>query len=417
MPEIPFFRNEKGLLLSPWSGKHVAMKIHYHLIFFIALVMQGCGLSPASSDGGVKFVSSSRELALGKENYQPLIQAQGGAYTADPSLNRYVQEVGHSLARSGDRVELPYEFTVLNDSVPNAWSLPGGKIGINRGLLVELDSEGELAAVLGHEIAHATARHVVKRMEKQFVFGALLQVFSAVGVGGVAIGSAALGVDLVSAKFSRNDETEADRLGMRYMSRAGYDPEGAVELQKMFVRLNEEKGSNWADGLFASHPPSPKRVEANKKFLLELPRSGKVGRQEYSTALAALKKDQEAYRLIDAGEKLLEKKQASEALASAKKAALIAPREPKAFSLMGRAEYHLGRNDQAIQSLSHALQLHNGYFFDHYSRAVVHYDMGNYAEAHTDAQNSVALFETSDTKSLLAKVSRKLNPERRATRR
>ena len=83
---------------------------------------------------------------------------QGGAYVVDPELNRYVREVGARLARASDRA-LPYEFVVLNNSTPNAWALPGGKIAVNRGLLVELDNEAELAAVLGHEIVHAAARH------------------------------------------------------------------------------------------------------------------------------------------------------------------------------------------------------------------------------------------------------------------
>jgi predicted Zn-dependent protease len=95
---------------------------------------------------------------------------QGGDYSLDPALTAYVAGVGQKLAAVSDRA-LPYEFVVLNSSVPNAWALPGGKIAVNRGLLMELQSEAELAAVLGHEIVHAAARHGALAMQR----GILLQ--------------------------------------------------------------------------------------------------------------------------------------------------------------------------------------------------------------------------------------------------
>ena len=98
---------------------------------------------------------------MGSQNYGPARQSQGGDYFIDPELTAYVQSVGNKLAAVSDR-KLPYEYTVLNDSVPNAWAMPGGKIAFNRGLLYELNSEAELAAVMGHEMVHAAARHGAK---------------------------------------------------------------------------------------------------------------------------------------------------------------------------------------------------------------------------------------------------------------
>ena len=134
------------------------------------VLFAGCATNPVTGEKDFMLVSESQELSIGKQNYSPLRQAQGGDYVADPQLQAYVDEVGQKLAAVSDR-KLPYEFHVINNSVPNAWALPGGKIAINRGLLVELDSEAELAAVLGHEVTHAAAKHSAQQMSR----GMLLQ--------------------------------------------------------------------------------------------------------------------------------------------------------------------------------------------------------------------------------------------------
>src|SRR5678816_2828718 len=140
----------------------------------LVAALSGCGTNPVSGAKEVQFVSESQEIAIGTENYGPSRQMQGGDYVVDPSVTAYVQSVGERLAQVSDR-KLPYEFVVINDSVPNAWALPGGKIAVNRGLLTELASEAELAAVLGHEITHAAARHGAKSMERDaFTQGALV---------------------------------------------------------------------------------------------------------------------------------------------------------------------------------------------------------------------------------------------------
>ena len=156
-------------------------------------------------------------------------QRQGGDYLADPEVQNYVREVGNKLAAVSDR-ELPYEFHVVNDGTPNAWALPGGKIAIHRGLLTELKSEAELAAVLGHEIVHAAAKHGAKNIQR----GVLLQ--STVALAGVATRDSdyaryaelgvGLGAALISTKYGRDAERESDLYGMNYMHRAGYDPMG-----------------------------------------------------------------------------------------------------------------------------------------------------------------------------------------------
>jgi predicted Zn-dependent protease len=193
------------------------------LLAVVGILSGGCAVNPVTGKNEVAFVPESQELAIGSKNYAPYRQAQGGDYVTEPELTRYVRGVGDRLAAVSDR-KLPYEFSILNDSSPNAWALPGGKISINRGLLVELRSEAELAAVLAHEIVHAAARHSAQSMERGvFLQGALIAAGVALGDTGyrdLGMLGANLGAQLTNQKFGRDDESEADLYGMRYMARA-----------------------------------------------------------------------------------------------------------------------------------------------------------------------------------------------------
>jgi predicted Zn-dependent protease len=134
-------------------------------VFIVILALAGCAVNPVTGERDLILVSGQQELAMGAQNYAPMQQSQGGEYDVDPALTAYVRSVGMKVANASG-VDLPYEFVVLNNSVPNAWALPGGKIAINRGLLTEMNSEAELAAVLGHEVVHAAARHSAQQQSR-----------------------------------------------------------------------------------------------------------------------------------------------------------------------------------------------------------------------------------------------------------
>src|SRR5690625_4608112 len=120
--------------------------------------LTACAVNPVTGERGLNFYGEDWELEVGEQQYAPMRQSQGGDFVLDAGLVDYVQSVGQRVASEADRT-LPYEFHVINSSVPNAWALPAGKIVVNRGLLTELGSEAELAAVLGHEVTHAAASH------------------------------------------------------------------------------------------------------------------------------------------------------------------------------------------------------------------------------------------------------------------
>ncbi|MCH8073465.1 MAG: M48 family metallopeptidase, partial [Proteobacteria bacterium] len=234
--------------------------------------VSACAINPVTGQREFTMVSEAQEIQLGTDNYGYMQQAGGGEYDVDPELTEYVRGVGERLVAASQQLSfterhLPYEFAVLNSSVPNAWALPGGKLAINRGLLTELNSEAELAAVLGHEIVHAAARHSAKQMERSTwlqigVIGTAILTGDS-GYSDLAVGGANVGAQLLSQSYGRNAELQSDEYGMRYMSEAGYDPQGAIALQQTFVRLSEDRATDWLSGLFASHPPSQERVEAN----------------------------------------------------------------------------------------------------------------------------------------------------------
>ena len=134
-------------------------------ILSLCLFITGCSVNPVTGKRNLNFMSEDWENKVGAEMYAPMRQSQGGDFILDPELTSYIQAVGGRLAAQSSR-ELPFEFNIINDSVPNAWALPGGKIVVNRGLLTELQSEAELAAVLGHEIVHADAAHGARGQSK-----------------------------------------------------------------------------------------------------------------------------------------------------------------------------------------------------------------------------------------------------------
>lgn len=322
----------------------------------------GCSVNPVTGEKQLSLISESQELALGAEQYTPTQQTQGGRFYIDPELSIYIRDVGQKLARVSDRPDLPYEFVVLNSSVPNAWALPGGKIAINRGLLAELDDEAQLASVLGHEIVHAAARHSVQRMQQGMLISA-----GVAGLGfalsdnewaGLIMGGAAVGAQLALAQYSQGDELESDSYGIRYMKEAGYDPQAAVELQELFLRLSEGRQSGWLDGLFATHPPSAKRVQENQKLVEKVGAGGYRGEEIYQRRISTIKKLKPAYDAHDKAMKLASEGEFKAALEQIDKAIKLESREAMFFALRGRIHSSMDNPDRAKADFDKAVSLY-----------------------------------------------------------
>jgi predicted Zn-dependent protease len=230
-------------------------------ILVAGLAMAACAVNPATGKRQFVLISEQQEIAMGMEN-DKAISAQLGIYE-DPDLQAYVQRLGTRLAADSERPELDWTFRVVDDPIVNAFALPGGYIYVTRGILAHLDNEAALASVIGHEIGHVTARHSVSQISK----AQLAQI----GLMGATIAApdkmqqfgqlAQVGMELLFLKYSRDDERQADDLGLRYLVRGEYDPRPMPEVFDMLARVGEAAGAGGVPAWAATHPRPENRSE------------------------------------------------------------------------------------------------------------------------------------------------------------
>ncbi len=387
------------------------MKNILTILCFVSLAT-GCATNPVTGKTELMLVGEDTEIGIGQQQYVPAQQSQGGQYVVDEKLTAYVSSVGHKLAAVSDR-DLPYEFVVLNNSVPNAWALPGGKIAINRGLLLSLENEAELAAVLGHEIVHSAARHGAKAMERNMLYQGALLVTSVASsdsdYSNYIVGGAQLGAQLLTQGYSRGAELEADHIGMEYMARAGYDPHGAVTLQEKFLALSNGKSPGWLEGLFASHPPSAERVQLNKenepRIMAEKGRMDwKLGAAEYRNKLAYLTSKADAYKAFDQAA-ALQKEEPATALARLSQAISIEPNEPRFYGLKADILFRQAKYGDAIPAYDQALARHANYYQYYLGRGLAYSKLGDRVKARADLERSIQLLPTAMAMNELGNLS------------
>lgn len=398
--------------MSPSSILKV-QKIELNALILLGFIsLGGCVTNPVTGQAEVGFVSTAQQIAIGEQQYVPAQQMQGGQYVVDPELSEYVTEVGMRVAVFSN-IDLPYEFVILNSSVPNAWALPGGKMAINRGLLVELRNEAELAAVLGHEVVHAAARHGAKQMER----GMLLQgalVATAIGVQGSAVGnsvmqSAQMAASLVNTKYGRDAEREADYYGTRMLAQAGYDPYAAVTLQETFLKLSDGREPSWLEGMLASHPASSERVE-NNRGLVETLRSegfsgGEYGSDRYERAVRTIRADKEAYAKADQARQAFREGNSDEALELVEAALAMQNAEPTFHALRGDIRYEQGRFGDAIINYNRAIERDDGFYGHYLGRGMSYVAQGERGQAKADLNASVELLPTTIAYLELGKIA------------
>ncbi|MCC6317336.1 MAG: M48 family metalloprotease [Gemmatimonadaceae bacterium] len=228
----------------------------------LGVALLSCATNPVTGRRELSLVSESQEIQMGLQAAKEAA-VQMGVYP-DSQLQRYVSSLGMPLARSSERPSLPWSFTVIDDPMVNAFALPGGPVFVTRGILAYMNSEAQLVSVLGHEIGHITARHSVNQMSRAQLaqiglVGAMIAAPELQQFGN--LGSQALGVMFM--KFGRDDETQSDDLGFRYMTAASYDP---AEMAEMFRTLERTSaGSERAPEWLSTHPDPGNRVEKTRE--------------------------------------------------------------------------------------------------------------------------------------------------------
>ncbi len=292
----------------------------------------GCATSPVTGRPQLMLMSEDREIQIDKQNSPHQFSADYGKIQ-DKALNDYVNQTGKKMAARTHRTHMPYSFRVVNANYVNAYAFPGGSIACTRGILLSLENEAELAALLGHELGHVNARHSAQQMSKGILIQAVVGGFSALaGTQGAAYSQLAselgmFGVGALLASYSRDNEREADALGMDYMFRARYSPKGMIGLMDMLKGLSRRKPSI-IELMFATHPMSEERYQTavensrskyNSAEILPLHRERYM---DHTAKLRTLKPDIEK---MQEGEKEMMQKKFSIAEAYFEKALKLAP--------------------------------------------------------------------------------------------
>lgn len=258
------------------------MKIRQIIAFSLLAITVACAVNPATGRREFMLVSEEEEIQMGREADPQVVAAFGLA--GDEELRAYVSDIGQELAAVSERPDLPWAFKVVDDASVNAFALPGGFIYVTRGILAHFDSEAELAGVLGHEIGHVTARHSASQISRQ----QLQQI--GIGVGMIASetfreygGIAVAGIQLMNLSYSRDDELQADRLGLRYMSRISYDPDALLGVFEMLASVSGSGEGGRAPEWSMTHPYPENREQQLRETIAEtgVSREGTVARAEY----------------------------------------------------------------------------------------------------------------------------------------
>jgi predicted Zn-dependent protease len=227
-----------------------------------AVVLSGCAVSPVSGERILVGMAERDELTVDRTMAAHQFSLDMGAIQ-DPKVNAYVTEVGERLQRNTHRKSMPYNYRVVNANYLNAYTFPGGSMALTRGIMIELQSEAELAGVLGHELGHVNARHAAQRQGQALLAAVALATVEAATRDSrnrelVGIGSQ-LGASVLLASYSREFEREADSLGQEYLARADYPAAAMVMVHEMLVRTEKEK-PGLLETMFSSHPMSAERV-------------------------------------------------------------------------------------------------------------------------------------------------------------
>lgn len=237
----------------------------------ISMLLLSCTTAPYTGRSQLIMISAGDEARMGLEAYQEVLKTE--KLSKDAKINAMVQRVGERIARAADRPDFQWEFKVIDSDQANAFCLPGGKVAVYTGLLPITQSEAGLAAVIGHEVAHVLARHGAERLSQNMVTQGLMlganialtqqnnknqgAIMSALGIG------AQVGVLL---PFSRAHESEADKVGLILMAKAGYDPKAAVGVwQRMKL-----KGGAKPPEFLSTHPADDTRIQQIEKWLPEV---------------------------------------------------------------------------------------------------------------------------------------------------
>ncbi|MCS7196697.1 MAG: M48 family metalloprotease [Aquificaceae bacterium] len=327
----------------------------------------------------LNLLPEQKEIEIGRAYIPYAVEEWDGLYPEE-EVQAYIRTVGLALVKQVDR-KLPYQFYVVNSSKVNAFALPGGPVMLTRGLFLRLGSESELASVLAHELGHINARHHARFLEKQFGINLLLSIGSLL-LGDKPYGQALLqfsqiGAGLMTLKFSRDQEREADRYGILYTYKAGYDPAGMIRVFEIFRSMEREgRPPEW----LSTHPLPETRIREVSREIEKLKPSGAfiADTQDFQRVKSKLKETQASFEEFDKGKRAFGERNYRTALEHFRRAAEIYPENYPARAYMAYLLAKEGRVVEAERQSLWALQIRQEVFLTNYVHGYVKFAQGEY---------------------------------------
>jgi predicted Zn-dependent protease len=307
--------------------------------------MVGCAANPVTGKPQFMVVSEDQEIKIDKQNSPHQFSSDYGPLQ-DASLNNYINQTGKTLSAKTHRPHMPYSFRGVNATYVNAYAFPGGSIAATRGILLDLENEAQLAALLGHELGHVNARHTAEQMSKSTLINLFVGGLATVvgtqnsGLGSLASQLGMVGAGALLASYSRDNEREADALGLEYMVRAGYNANGFVELMDMLRRTSKYNPSA-IELMFATHPMSDERYRTAVEAVHTQYRSSKsfsLYRDRYMDHTAKLRKIKLTIDALQKGESLMAKDKYGEAEIHFSKALGQTPEDYAGLVMMSKCQ-------------------------------------------------------------------------------
>ena len=328
-------------------------------------LLSGCAVNPVTGEKQFMMVSQEQEIQIDKAQSPHQFSSDYGV-CQNSKMNKYVRSVGNKLTANVHRTDMPYSFRCVNATYINAYAFPGGSIALTRGILLELDNEAELAALIGHELGHVNARHSAQQMSKgnltSLVVGGLAMAAGSKSdsAGAIAQQLGMLSQGMLLSYYSRDNEREADSLGNEYMVKAGYSSKGFVGLMNMLNSMHKQKTSA-AQVLFLTHPMSSERYDTavNKnnnqyKYSKNYPQN----RDRYMDNISSIRKMKYSIEQMQAGDAFMMKKQYSEAEASYKNAIKKAKNDYTAHVMMAKCLLIQEKSSETLKYTKKASKLY-----------------------------------------------------------
>ncbi len=317
-------------------------------------LLLGCAANPVTGKSQLMLMSEEQEVNIDKQQSPFQISSDYGNIQ-DKALNAYIDRTGQSLAKRTHRPQMPYAFHGVNAVYINAYAFPGGTIATTRGILLQLENEAELAALLGHELGHVNARHTAELMSKNAITSTVVGGLAAIAgaqdssYAGIASSIGMLGAGALLASYSRENERQADDLGMEYMVRAGYGTNGMVGLMEMLNSMSKHPLSA-TQLLFSTHPMSSERYQTSlNTAATKYPaaRDLPLHRDRYMDHTAGLRAQKSAIVALQEGEGAMAQEKYTDAEALIKKALRQAPADYTGLVMMSKCQLALKKYPDA----------------------------------------------------------------------